>query len=300
MIFVVFFAFEQTKKKGKTQTKTLCEFPTWQNSKQVLVLVFASKTQQRDHTHPTANTQLPQTTHVQYDAVFVMQQLVNTADHKSAVPPRVQTSLPSAAIGCNSPLCAPAVGSSGWESLSPVVGSLSAENWHCAGPQWPWPPCRKLLCLPHPQAGWRCTCTGRAGSCASVCCCNYCCYLRRCCRHLCCCFRRSPSPSCAPLFHSSQPPEAPPARASSGQSCTTASYQVAGDFYLLRSGTAPLLLWLRVAFNAGSDDTGRFRTCCIHPHTGPPASQASPNMDTFYFPQASLNLGLCQQVSIHL
>lgn len=226
----------------------MCEVPTWQNSKQVLILVLASKTQQRDHTHPTANTQLPQTTHIQYDAVFVMQQLVNTADHKSTVPARVQTSLPSAAIGCNSPLCAPAVGSSGWESLSLVVGHLSAENWHCAVPRWPWPPCRKLLCLPLPQAGWRCKCTGRAGSCASACCCNYCRYLRRHrCRchhhHLCCCFHRSPSPSCAPLFHSSRPPGAPPARASSGQSCTTASYQVAGDFSVLRSRNCFLGCW---------------------------------------------------------
>lgn len=252
----------------------------------------------RDHTHPTANTQLPQTAHIQFDAVFVMQQLLNTADHKSTVPARVRTSLPSAAIGCNSPLRAPAVGSSGWESLSLMVGRLSAENWHCAGHHWPWPPCRKLLCLPPPQAGWRCRCTGHAGSCASVCCCNYCCYLHRCrCCHLCCCL---PSPSFAPLSHSSLPPEVLPARASSGQSCTTASYQVAGEFYVLHSVAASLLLWLRVAFNAGSDDTGRFRTCSIHPNTGPPASQASPNMDTFYFPQASSGLCLCQQVSTHL
>lgn len=173
-----------------------------------------------------------------------MQQLLNTAAHKSTVPARVQTSLPSAAIGCNSPLCAPAVGSSGWESLHLVVARLSAESWHCAGRHWPSPPCRKLLCHPHPQAGWRCRCTGHAGSCASVCCCNYCCWLHcyRC--HLCC---YSLSPSCAPLFHSSLPPEVLPARASSGQSCTTASYQVAGDFYALHSVTASSLLWLEVA-----------------------------------------------------
>lgn len=193
----------------------------------------------RDHTHPTANTQLPQTTHIQFDAVFVRQQLLNTADHKSAVPARVQTSLPSAAIGCNSPLCAPAVGSSGWESLSLTVGRLSAENWHCAGRHWPSSPCRKHLCLPHPPAGWRCRCTGHAGSCASVCCCNYCCYLHRYFPHLCCC---SPSPSCSPLFHSSPQPEVLPARANSGQSCATALYQVAGDIYVLHSVTAPFLL----------------------------------------------------------
>lgn len=90
------------------------------------------------------------------------------------------------------------------------------------------------------------------------------------------------------------------ARASSGQSWTTASYQVAGAFWVLQSLKAPLLVWLRVAFNAGSDDAGRFRTRSIHPNTAPPASQASPNMKTFDFPEASLGLCLCQKVSLHL
>lgn len=219
-----------------------------------------------------------------------MQQLLN----RRMINPRFlqafrPSSLPSAAIGCNSPLCAPAVGSSGWESPAPVAVRLSAENWHCAGGHQPWCPCRRLLCLPLPQAGWTCRCTGRAGSCVSACCCNYCCSLRRC--------YCSPSPSCAPLFHSLKSPEVLPARASSGQSWTTASYQVAGEFYVLESVAAPLLVWLPVALNAGSDNTGHFTTCSIHPNIGPAASS---DMDTFYVPQASLGLSLCQKVSTHL
>lgn len=247
----------------------------------------------RDHTHPMENQQihscLKQHTSSVCDAMtFQTQQLIN--------PPFLQafrrTSLPSAAIGCNSPLYAPAAGSSGWKSLALVVGRLSAENWHCAGRRWPWPPCTRLLCLHRPQAGWTCRCTGHAGSCASACCYNYCCYLRRYCCHLCCC---SPSPSSAPLFHSSQSPGALPARASRGQSWTTASYQVAGEFYVLESVTAPLLLWLRVAFKAGSDNTGQM--CSIHPNIGPPASQTSPNMDTFYFLQVCVSVRRTPHIS---
>lgn len=55
------------------------------------------------------------------------------------------------------------------------------------------------------------------------------------------------------------------------------------SFYVLGSVTAPLLLWLRVAVKAGSDNTGRI--CSVHPNIGPPASQTPLNMDTFYFLQ---------------
>lgn len=145
-------------------------------------------------------------------------------------------SLPSVATGCNSPLYARAAGSSGWESLARAVEHLSGESWRCAGGHRLWPPCRSLLCLLLPRAGWTCRCTGRAGSYESVCCCNCCYYFLHCCCCYCCCHlcRCSPSLSSAPLLRSSQPPEVLPERASGGQSCTTASYQpgvkVAGEF----------------------------------------------------------------------